>query len=136
MELGVSELRTFLPAKDFELSKDFYLSIGCTLEWSDENLALFEIAGQHFYLQRYYVKEWAENSMLYVVVEDADSCFKQLTELLDSPRFPGARVASPKVESYGAIVTYLWDPSGVLLHLAQWPGPNNSFKPKPLRGSA
>jgi hypothetical protein len=29
-------------------------------------------------------------------------------------------VAAPKQEPYGACVTYVWDPSGVLLHLAQW----------------
>ena len=26
-------------------------------------------------------------------------------------------------EPYGALVTYVWDPSGVLLHLAQWDAP-------------
>jgi hypothetical protein len=26
----------------------------------------------------------------------------------------------PARQSYGALVTHLWDPSAVLLHLAQW----------------
>jgi hypothetical protein len=29
-------------------------------------------------------------------------------------------VAPPKHEDYGARVTYVWDPAGVLLHLAEW----------------
>lgn len=120
IDLKASDLRTFVPAKDFATSKDFYVSLGWKLKWSDDNLALLEIANQRFYLQRYYVKEWAENSMLHISVEDAESCFKQITELIGSGRFPGVRASNPKREPYGALVTYVWDPAGVLLHLAQW----------------
>ena len=136
IDLQASDLRTFIPSKDFVLSKDFYSALGCELEWSDDNLALFALAGRRFYLQRYYAKEWAENCMLHVSVQDATDCFEKITELVDSGRFPGLRVASPKEEPYGALVTYVWDPSGVLLHLAQWAGPDSSFKPNPPRGSA
>ncbi len=120
IELKARDVRAFLPAKDFAASTDFYISLGWKLKWSDENLGLFEIANQRFYLQRYYVKEWAENSMLHVTVEDAESCFRQVSELIDSGRFSGVRVSKPKQEPYGALVTYAWDPAGVLLHLAQW----------------
>lgn len=120
VDLQASDLRTFVPAKDFEASKDFYSSLGFTLEWSDADLALLELADQRIYLQRYYVKDWAENSMLHLTVADARSCFTQITQLLATGRFPGARVAEPKQEPYGALVTYVWDPAGVLLHLAQW----------------
>lgn len=48
------------------------------------------------------------------------ACAERIKEPLASGRFPGARVSQPKRESYGAIVTYVWDPAGVLLHLAQW----------------
>ena len=58
--------------------------------------------------------------MLHLSVSDSRSCYRQVSELLDSGRFPAARVASPTPEDYGALVTYVWDPSGVRLHLAQW----------------
>ena len=35
-------------------------------------------------------------------------------------RFPGARVQPPKLQPYGALVTFVHDPSGVLLHLCEW----------------
>ena len=124
IDLKAIDLRTFLPSRDFALSRDFYLALGCQLEWSDENLALFVLSGSRFYLQGYYSKEWAENCMLHVSVQDATACFQQITELLSSGHFPGARVAAPKEEPYGARVTYVWDPSGVLLHLAQWLEPD------------
>jgi hypothetical protein len=56
VDLQASDLRTFLPARDFELSKAFYSALGCELEWLDENLALFNLADSRFYVQRYYVK--------------------------------------------------------------------------------
>lgn len=120
INLHASDLRPFIPSRDFALSKDFYSALGCELEWSDDNLVLFNLAGSRFYLQRCYVKEWAENSMLHLSVQDAAKCFADITKLIESGRFPPARVALPKQESYGALVTYVWDPSGVLLHLAQW----------------
>ena len=120
IDLQVTEIRTFLPAKDFELSTAFYVALGFTVKWSDANMALLEIAGQRFYLQRYFVKDWADNSMLHISVADAHACYSQINDLLASGRFPGTRVAEPKQEEYGALVTYVWDPSGVLLHLAQW----------------
>ena len=120
IDLQVTEIRTFLPAKDFELSTAFYVALGFTVKWSDANMALLDSAGGRFYLQRYFVKDWADNSMLHISVADAQACFRQIDDLLASGRFPGARVAAPKQEEYGALVTYVWDPSGVLLHLAQW----------------
>jgi hypothetical protein len=120
IDLKTTEVRTFLPALDFGVSRDFYVSLGCQLKWSDENLALLEMGSHSFYLQRHYVKEWAENTMLHITVQDAKACFEQISRLLSGGRFPTARVAAPREEPYGAIVTYVWDPSGVLLHLAQW----------------
>lgn len=136
IDLRASDLRTFVPSQDFALSKDFYSALGCELEWSNDDLALFNLAGSRFYLQRYYVKEWAENSMLHISVQDAAHCFADITELVESGRFPSVRVAQPKQEPYGALVTYVWDPSGVLLHLAQWMGPDNSSRSTRLRGAA
>ncbi|MBS0608003.1 MAG: hypothetical protein JSS19_01440, partial [Proteobacteria bacterium] len=108
------------PAQDFALSKAFYSALGCALEWSDDDLALFHLGETRFYVQRYYVKDWADNCMLHISVEDAAQCFSDVSQLIGTGRFPGARVAAPKQEPYGACVTYVWDPAGVLLHLAQW----------------
>lgn len=120
IDLKASDVRTFLPAKDFSVSKDFYVALGCALKWSDENMALMEMGGHRFYLQNYYVKEWADNCMLHVSVENCEECFEQVTALVESGRFDGVRVSKPKQESYGALVAYVWDPAGVLIHLAQW----------------
>lgn len=119
IDLQTRDIRTFIPARDFELSLAFYAALGFRKEWSDANMALFESNGNRFYLQRYYVKEWADNCMLHIVVADARSCYDQISSLLAKGEFPGTRVAAPKQESY-ALVTYVWDPCGVLIHLAEF----------------
>lgn len=126
LNLTVRDVRPFVPAKEFAVSKDFYAALGWTIPWSDDRLALLENGHHRFYLQRYYVKEWAENTMLHISVDDARSSHAQISALLRSGRFPDARVAEPKHEPYGALVTYVWDPTGVLLHLAQWTNASSS----------
>jgi len=120
IDLQASDIRSFVSAKDFGMSKDFYVALGGVIEWSDEKMALVELGGHRFYIQDYFVKEWADNTMLHITVADAQSCFAQISALLAGGGFPGARVSAPKQEPYGALVSYVWDPSGILLHLAQW----------------
>jgi len=120
IDLQATDVRMFLPSRDFALSQAFYEALGCEREWADDNLALFKLGPSRFYLQRGYAKEWAENTMLHVAVQDAAACFNAIRALLDTGKYPGARVAPPRSEPYGAQVTYVWDPAGVLLHLAQW----------------
>lgn len=115
------DVRSFIPAKDFALSKRFYAGLGWETRDVGPGLALVCVADQqHFYLQDYYVKEVAENSMLHLTVEDAQTWFAHASGLVRSDPSFGARVQPPKRQAYGAMVTFLHDPSGVLLHLCQW----------------
>jgi hypothetical protein len=114
-----SDIKVFVPAKDFIKSREFYVVLGWKVNWEHKGLAELELADCRFYLQDFYVKEWAENFMLYVAVDDAQQWYEHVAIALRENVFDGTRVKPPKEESYGAIVTYVWDPSGVLLHLAQ-----------------
>jgi hypothetical protein len=96
IDLKVSDVRPFVPSKDFEVSRDFYVALGWTVHPIDDSLALLENGNHRFYLQRYYTKEFAENMMLHVTVADARACAEQIKELLASGRFPGVRVSQPK----------------------------------------
>ena len=52
--------------------------------------------------------------------------------MLAGGAFGDARVAEPKLEDWGATVTYVWDPCGVLLHFTEFPPPRLSCPiPKP-----
>jgi hypothetical protein len=117
---AVDDVRTFVPARDFGVSKAFYEALGWTTIWGDDSLALLELGGYRFMLQDHYVKQWAENFMLTIVVTDASAWFERASAVLATGEFGDARVSEPRVEDWGATVTYVWDPCGVLLHCTQF----------------
>ena len=119
--MRVDDVRPFVPAEDFAVSKAFYEALGWTTIWSaPDDLALMELGDARFMLQNYYVEPWAENFMMTVAVTDAAAWHDHIAAALAAGDFGGARVAPPKVEDWGATVTYAWDPCGVLLHFTQF----------------
>lgn len=118
-QLSVSDIKVFVPAKDFKLSLSFYQELGWQTIGLHDKLAELELAGFRFFLQDYYNKEWANNFMFYINVEDAQAWYEHILKVLAEGRFGKARVNEPKLQSHGDIVTHAWDPSGVLLHFAQ-----------------
>jgi len=116
---GVSDTKPFVPAQDFALSKRFYTSLGWKLNWEMDGLAELEPADSRILLQDFYVREWAENWMLYVVVDDARAWFEHVDARIGEGSFGDARVQEPREEAYGALLTYVHDPSGVLIHFAE-----------------
>jgi predicted lactoylglutathione lyase len=114
-----TDLKTFVGSKDFSTSRDFYVAIGWTLNWEQGDLAELQLDHCKFFLQRYYQKAWCNNSMLHLTVNDAHAWHQLVTDVLAQRSFGAARTTAPKLEQYGALVTHVWDPSGVLWHLAQ-----------------
>ena len=115
---GTELLRPFLPAKDFDLSKRFYEALGFE-KLLDSEVAIYRLAGGGFILQRYYQKDWAENCMMQLMVDDLDSWWGHI-QSLDLPKSFG--VAAPKppaMQPWGLRVAYIFDPSGVLWHVCQ-----------------
>ena len=117
--LIVSDVKVFVPAKDFKLSLSFYQELGWKTIGLHDKLAELEIAGTRFFLQDYYNRGWANNFMFYINVEDAQAWYEHVSAVLNTGRFGKARVNEPKLQAHGDIVTHVWDPSGVLLHFAQ-----------------
>jgi uncharacterized glyoxalase superfamily protein PhnB len=115
----IRDLKVFVPAQDFAVSRRFYLALGGTLNWEAEGLAEIALGGARVLLQDFYVKEWAENFMMSLRVDDAAAWRAHMDALIASGRFPGVRVRGPVEEPWGATITYAWDPCGVLLHFSQ-----------------
>lgn len=111
--------RPFLPAKDFALSKAFYEALGFT-KLLDSEVAIFSCGGSGgFIVQDYYVKDWAENFMMQLMVEDLDAWWTHI-ESLDLPgRFGVTPPKAPKVQPWGLRLAYVYDPAGVLWHVCQ-----------------
>lgn len=115
---GRELLRPFLPAKDFEVSRAFYRALGFP-EVCDKDVALYNVGDSGFILQNYYHPGWAENCMVQLMVDDLDAWWAHI-EALDLPtKFGVQPPAAPAMQSWGLRIAYLFDPSGVLWHVAQ-----------------
>ncbi len=118
-DLEASDIKPFIGTRNFQESRDFYVALGWRLNFDSGDLAELELGDCRFYLQKYYQKQWCENSMLHIRVNDAGAWYERAKAVLGARPYGAARVKPPKKESYGALVTYVWDPAGVLLHFAQ-----------------
>jgi catechol 2,3-dioxygenase-like lactoylglutathione lyase family enzyme len=115
-ELKSIEAKAFVPARDFELSKRFYQSIGFTLVWSTPGLACFKHDKSLFLLQNFYVKEHADNFKMHLWVENVDEWWKHVSTA--AAPF-GITVEPPEDRSWGMRDFPLIDPSGVLWRIGQ-----------------
>jgi uncharacterized glyoxalase superfamily protein PhnB len=115
---GTELARPFLPTQNFDRSRDFYEAFGFT-KVLDSEVAIFNAGSGGFILQRGYQKEWAENCMMQLMVDDLDAWWAHL-EALDLPaRFGVQRPKAPAMQPWGLRVAYVYDPCGVLWHVAQ-----------------
>jgi uncharacterized glyoxalase superfamily protein PhnB len=116
--VGTARVRPFVPTKDFELSKRFYEALGFE-KVLDGEVAIFDAASGGFVLQRYYQKDWAENFMLQLVVNDLDAWWAHIDALDLTSKFGVQPPKPPAMQPWGVRTAYVYDPCGVLWHVAQ-----------------
>ena len=51
----VLDMKTFVPARDPELSKAFYTDLGFTINFSNDEISKLQIGSFRFLLQKFYV---------------------------------------------------------------------------------
>ena len=101
---GTELARPFLPAKDFDLSKRFYEALGFD-KVLDSEVAIFNAGSGGFILQRHYQKEWAENFMMQLMVDDLDEWWAHIVTLDLSKRF-GVSARQRRRCSLGAFASH------------------------------
>jgi hypothetical protein len=112
-------LQPFVPARDFELSKAFYIDLGFQARPLGDGLVEMRLRGHSFLLQDYYVKEWASNFVMHAMVEGLPDWWAHIASLNLSSRYGVESPRAPKPEPWGLTVAYVFDPSGVLWHFAE-----------------
>lgn len=113
----VTDLRTFVPAKDPEIARQFYVDLGFTINWSNDQIAELQIGSFRFLLQTFYVAEHAGNFMMSLSVEDAGLWWEHIQRLELTKKYPGIMCKPPRMQPWGLRVLYLSDPTGVLWHI-------------------
>jgi hypothetical protein len=115
---GAEAARPFLPAKNFEMSKNFYETLGFK-KLLEGDVAIFGIGKSTFILQNYFHQDWADNCMMQLMVDDLDAWWDHIIALDLPERFGVRSPMAPALQPWGLRVAYVFDPSGVLWHIAE-----------------
>ncbi len=116
---GIRAFRPFLPSRDFQTSLRFYETLGFETFRLGDALAELSLGPHAFLLQGSYVKEWADNTVMHVLVHDLRAWWQHIESLDLASKFDVAAPAAPRVEPWGLTVAYVFDPSGLLWHFAE-----------------
>ena len=113
------EIKAFVPARDYDTSRRFYADVGFTEKSESEGVAYFALDGCSFLLQRFYQQAHADNFMMHLLVDDADTWHRRLTEqdIVGKYAAHGVRMGEPGDRPWGMRDFHLIDPSGVLWHI-------------------
>lgn len=114
--MNVTDIRPFIPSKDFEVSTAFYEEIGFVPEYVTEDLTLFNSGDCYFFLQRFFDEGLARNFMLQVCVTDIEDTYQRC-----SCSQHKTKITPVQQERWGKVF-YLWGPVGELLHITQLNG--------------
>lgn len=114
----VAAMRPMVPAKDFEISKRFYIELGFQPRiLLTDRLVEMQLGPFSFILQAYYVQEWADNFVIYLTVTDVTTWWNHILALDLTARY-GVKIMPPQMDGW-ATVAGVTDPSGVLWRIAQ-----------------
>ena len=120
MQHTARSMRPFIGAKDYEVSRAFYTAMGFNEYVASPGMSVFRIDGDiRFYLQRYYVKDWIDNLMLFLEVDGLDKHHAALKALNLPDQFDGVRVSEIQVNDWGREY-FVHDPSGILWHIGEF----------------
>jgi catechol 2,3-dioxygenase-like lactoylglutathione lyase family enzyme len=112
---GAELARPFVPAKNLELSKQFYVRLGFE-KVLDSEVVIFRIGSSGFILSSF---DQVENFMMQLMVDDLDAWWAHIQALDLQTEFGVPSPRAPAMQPWGLRIAYLIDPSGVLWHVAQ-----------------
>jgi len=111
-------LEPFVPSgSNFEGSKQLFLDLGFTMNWDAGDYAGFQKDGCKFILQKFENREFAENFMISVRVDDADRFWQEVNEKQLAKKF-GIRFSPPAQMPYGKECNMI-DLAGVCWHFVE-----------------
>ena len=119
MEHTAKSIRPFIGSKDFELSRSFYNYLGFQESILSHNMSVFKTEGLAFYLQDAYVKDWIDNSMIFLEVEDVARYWNALMALELTAKYESVKLIPIKEYDWGR-ECFIHDPSGVLWHIGEF----------------
>ncbi len=113
-----NSIEAFVPSgENFQASRKLFLELGFKINWEAADYVGFENNGCCFILQNYNVKEFAENFMMSVRVENLDDFWQKVSKL-DLPEKFGVKLREPTNFPWGREVNMI-DIAGVCWHFSK-----------------
>lgn len=119
MKHNAKSIRPFIGAKDFNVSRSFYKDLGFEESILTHNLSYFKTDGMGFYLQDAYVRDWIDNTMIFLEVDDVSRYWHELSALDLTTRYKDVRLVPIHELDWGR-ECFLHDPSGILWHFGEF----------------
>ena len=116
--LKVTEIKAFVPARDFERSKQFYQDLGFTMASEGGGVAYFHFEHASFLLQDFNTESLANNFMMHLLVHDVDAWWQRINESGVVQKY-GVTLSNIEQQPWRMRDFCLTDPSGVLWRIAQ-----------------
>ena len=117
-DLRITEIKAFVPSKNFDLSKQFYKDLGFTMASEGGGVAYFHFDHVSFLLQDFCAEAFAENFMMHILVHDVDAWWNLVHESGVVGKY-NVKVSSIESQPWRMRDFCLTDPSGVLWRIAQ-----------------
>ncbi|RZL62346.1 MAG: glyoxalase [Pedobacter sp.] len=115
MNKQVKSIRPFIGAKDFETSRNFYRDLGFDEATLGDQMSVFTMGNLSFYLQNAYVKDWIDNTMIFMEVENVEEFYNELIKPDLPNKYENVKLSTIRNEDWGS-ECFLHDPSGILWH--------------------
>lgn len=113
-----NSMEAFVPSgSDFQASKQLFLELDFKILWEADDYVGFENNGCRFILQNYNAKDFAENFMMSVRVDDLDEFWREISAKNLPEKF-GVRLSEPTNVPWGREVNMI-DVAGVCWHFTQ-----------------
>ncbi|MGB3468817.1 MAG: glyoxalase [Cyclobacteriaceae bacterium] len=120
MQYKTKSIRAFIGCKDYSESREFYRLMGFKETELGDKMCYITIDDQSgFYLQDAYVKDWVDNSMLFLELTNLDQIHAELAALRLQDRYELVRLSEIRQLDWGREF-FLHDPSGILWHIGEF----------------
>ncbi|MDY7395293.1 glyoxalase [Aureibaculum sp. 2210JD6-5] len=119
MQYTPKSIRAFIGAKNYEISRNSYQDMGFEEFITSPKMLYFRLADFGFYLQDYFVRDWVDNSMLFLEVENLEKHFEGIKNLNLDKKYKNVRISEIVKNDWGNEF-FIHDPSGILWHIGEF----------------
>lgn len=112
-------IRPFIGAADFEISSAFYRDLGFEEVKLSPAMSLFKTGDFGFYLQNAFNRDWIDNTMVFLEVQDVQRFWDELVTLDLPAKYKNVRLTPIRTDYWGR-ECFVHDPSGILWHFGEF----------------